>query len=363
MKIINKSLIMLGLCAALFGITQITQAKSKTSPMSQMPPTVVDFAVAKQITWQPSTNVTGSLNAINGIMIKSETSGRVTKIYFKSGEFVQKDKPIIQIYPDILQAELQKAQAQLDLSKLDYDRSLKLYDKKYVSKADIDKARTDVTSNEAQVQQLKAELDQTLIKAPFSGQLGLRQVSVGDFLTPGSEIVNLEQLNPIRVDFSIPEIYLNQVKVGQTVNISSRAFPNKHFIGKIYAINSVVDPQSRSLDVRASIPNTEYQLLPGAFVEVKVLFGGPKNVLVVPQTAIVYSADKSIVYKVVNHKAVATTVTLGEKLDNDLVIIKSGLNRNDQIVSDGQVKIEDGANIMSPEEATQMMSAQNKGAK
>lgn len=363
MRIVNKTLIILVIFASLFGMTQLLQAKNNAPPMKQMPPAVVDFAVAKQIQWQPSTNVTGSLNAINGIMVKSETSGRVTKIYFKSGEFIKQGEPLIQIYPDILQAELQKAQTQLDLSKLDYERALKLYDKKYVSKSDIDKARTDVTSNEAQVQQLQAELDQTLIKAPFSGQLGLRQVSVGDFLTPGSEIVNLEELDPIRVDFSIPEIYLSQIKVGQTVNVNSRAYPNDHFVGKIYAVNSVIDPDSRSLDVRASIPNNEYKLLPGAFVEVNVLFGNLEQVIVVPQTAIVYMPDKNIVYKVLNNKAVATTVTLGEKLDNDLIIITSGLKLNDPIVSDGQVKIQDGASIMSPEQAEQMLAAQQKGAK
>ena len=361
MRTTSKIFIIFGLCAALLGISQITQAAKPS--MAKMPPAVVDFAVAKQMKWQPSAKATGSLNAINGIMVKSETSGRVTKIYFKSGQFIEKGEPLIQIYPDILQAELQKAQAQLALSKLDYDRNLKLYDKRFVSKSGIDKARTAVTSNEAQVAQLQAELNQTLIKAPFSGQLGLRQVSVGDFLTPGSEIVNLEQLNPIRVDFSIPEVYLSQVKVNQAVTINSRAFPNTHFTGKIYAVNSIIDPQSRSLDVRASIPNTQYKLLPGAFVEVNVLFGNMENVIVVPQTAIVYSADKNIVYKVINNNAVATTVTLGEKLDNDLMIIKSGLKANDQIVSDGQVKIQDGASVMSPKEAEQMMSAQKKGAK
>ncbi len=363
MNILNKTLIILGLIAGLLGTVQTVQAKSKHPAMKQMPPAVVSIAKVKEMNWQPSTKATGSLAAFNGIMVKSETSGRVTKIYFKSGEFVQKGEPLIQIYPDIIKAELQKAQAQLKLSQLDYQRSLKLYEKRFVSTADLDKARTGVSSNEAQTAQLQAELNQALIKAPFSGQLGLRQVSVGDFLTPGSEIVNLEQLDPIRVDFSIPEIYLSQLKVGQTVSVISRAYPNDKFVGKIYAVNSVIDPGSRSLDTRASISNSEYKLLPGAFVEVNVLFGSAEQVLVVPQTAIVYSPNKNYVYKVVSNKAVETPVKLGKKLPNNLLIITSGLKANDQVVSGGQIKIQNGASVMSPQEAEQMMSAKTKGAK
>lgn len=360
MSKVTKKLVFLTISLAVLVSPYSSYAKKKPTEM-QLPPAVVNMTAVTATQWQNSIEATGSLSAFNGIMVKAEIDGRITKILFKSGQFAKNGQPLIQIYPDIIRAELQQAQAQLNLNELDYQRALKLYQKHFVSSSDLDKARATMTSSQAQVNQFKAQLSQTLIRAPFDGKLGLRQVSLGDYVTAGTGIVNLEALDPIRVDFSVPEIYVSQLKVGQSVSVRSRSFPTETFKGKIYAINSVIDPNTRSLDVRASIPNNQHKLLPGAFVEVTPMLGNPQSVLVVPQTAIVYSADENFVYKVINQKAVKTKVTLGLKLDDNLIIITSGLKTGDQVVSGGQVKIQDGASVMSPIEAQKMISAMPKG--
>ncbi len=361
MKKITKIALTFGITTTLLLGFQSILAKGKPQSGGQQPPQVVSITTAKNTPWQESLDATGSLAALNGIIVKSETSGRVTKIYFKSGQFIQQGAPLVQIYPDIIRAQLEQAKAQLTLNQLNYQRSVQLYQKHYVAKSDLDKTAADLKNSQGAVNSLEAQLSQTLITAPFSGQLGLRQISLGDFLNVGANIVDLEALSPIRVDFSVPQTYLGKIQVGQTVKIHANAFADENFAGKIYAINSSVDTSTRSLNVRASVPNTQYKLLPGTFVEVTLFFGQPQTVLVVPQTAIVYSETEDDVYKVVNSKAVKTKVTLGDKLQEGNVIIKSGLNVNDPVVSNGQMKIDDGDTVMSPEQAAQVSASQQKG--
>lgn len=338
-------------------------AKPK-SAASQMPPAVVSIAPVKLSTWQDSIDATGSLAAFNGTIIKAETAGRITKILFKSGTAVKAGTPLVQIYPDVLKAQLDQAKAQLAFDQSDYDRASQLSKNKYMSASDLEQKQATLQSSQAKVNQLAAELSQTLITAPFDGQLGLRQVSLGDYVSAGTPIVNLESLDPIRVDFSIPEVYLNKIKVGQTVLIKSRAFPNQSFNGKIYAMNAAIDPDTRSLDCRATVPNKQMNLVPGAFVEVYPQLGTPQQLIIIPQTAIVYAADGAYVYLVnEKHQAIKTKVKLGQKLDQNRVIIQSGLKPGDQIITDGQVKIQSGDPVMSAADAAKMMQSMPKGKK
>jgi membrane fusion protein (multidrug efflux system) len=326
----------------------------------QLPPPIVSVGKVIKKKWQSSIMETGSLSAFNGIMVKAETSGRVTQIFFKSGQLVKKGDKLVQIYPDILEAELQKTEADLELNQMDYKRYSVLTSKQFYSQADLDKIRTQVKEDQATIKKLKAELVQTLIRAHFDGKIGLRQISIGDYLSPGDSIVYLESLDPIRVEFSVPEIYLQYLKLNQKISMATRAYPNQTFTGKIFAFNSTLDTNTRTLDVWASVPNSQYQLMPGTFVEVTVYFGELQDVLMVPQTAIVYGENENFVYRVVNHKAVKTSVVQGEKLDNNMVVITSGLKEGEEIVTGGQIKLKDGSPLLSEEEAQQMFSQQNE---
>lgn len=295
--------------------------------------------------WQDKILATGSLSAFFGATLKAETSGRVTKKMFTPGAFVKAGTPLVEIYPDIIKGELKKAEALLALSKVDYILYEKLYRKGFFTKIDLDRSYTLIQSNEGDVEKLKAQLVQTLICAPFDGLLGLDLISLGDYLTPGKEIVNLQSLDPIRVEFYLPETVMSQLSAENTVEMRTPAYPKKIFSGKIYAKESLIDKESRQLACRASIPNQDHLLLHGMFGEVTVYLGDHQSVIIIPQSAIIYSTTETYLYRVINQKAVKTPVTLGRKLENSKIIILNGLKEGDVIVTAGQLKLSDGASI------------------
>jgi membrane fusion protein (multidrug efflux system) len=328
-------------------IFSLSPAFAKKPGGFQMPPPIVSAEAAKAQQWQESTQATGSLSAFQGIVVKPEISGRVTKIYFKSGQDVTQGTPLIALNQDILQAQLKLYKANLVLRQQEFKRAATLAKTHAMSRADFDTANANLITAEAQVDQATAQFNQTVIAAPFTGRLGLRLVSLGDYVNAGQNIVNLQSLDPIVVNFSVPEIYMNKVAIGDWVSIRSDSFPNQVFKGKVYAFDSVVDANTRTLSIRASIPNSNKILLPGAFVEVTLFFGPIQTIVTVPQTAVVSDLDGTYVYKVVNNKAVKTKVKIA-KLSDQLAYIKNGLKANDMIVTSGQIKItEDNSAIIS----------------
>ena len=326
-------------------IVQTGLAKKPAADLYSPLPTKVQVVKAENSVWQDSIKLTGTLADIKGFTISPEISGRITKIFFKSGQYIKQGAPIIQIFPDIIKADLAKTQAQLRLSEVNYERYLQLYKKRFYDKAELDKAKAILEGDKADVAKLKAQLGQTLIRAPFDGKLGLRQISVGEYVTAGQGIVNLEAIDPIRVDFSVPEVYLDKLHIGDKVKVFSYAYPNDNYEGKVYAFNSVIDAKTRSLDMRASLPNLEHKLIPGSFVEITLFVGEPQQVIIIPQTAIVYSPSGNYVYRTLNGKAVKTKVVLGRKLTDNKNIVIKGLKSGESIIDGGQLKIHDGSDI------------------
>lgn len=347
----------------LFVVSGLALAKkpaNQSKSAHKMPPTVVQTITAHSKVWQNTINFNGSLSAFQGIMISSVTSERVTKIYFKSGQYVKQGEPLIQLYPNIIKAQFKKAEAQLKLSQADYQRALKLYKRKFLDAADLDKLQAKMQSDQADFKQAKSQLGQTLIKSPFAGKLGLRLVSLGEYLTPGTPIVNLQALDPICVDFSVSEIYLSQIKIGNKITLRSRAFPCEVYQGTIYALDSSVDPKTRMLGVRAKISNVNHTLLPGSFVSVTVYIEKAVPQIIIPQPAIVYSPQGNYVYRMINHKAVKTPVKLGQKLTDSQVIIIKGLKSGDVVIVGGQMKLFDESSVMTQQEAQKYFNAQKK---
>ena len=209
----------------------------------------------------------------------------------------------------------------------------------------MDRAYTTIKSNEGTVDQLKAQLDQTLIHAPFDGLIGLSPISLGSYLIPGSEIVNLQSLQPIYVDFNLNEAYITHIKLGDKIEMRTPAVQKQVFEGKVYAMESAVDKGSRMITVRASIPNEKHQLLPGTYGEVTLYLDKPQQILLIPQTAVTYSLQGNYVYCLVNQKAVKTPITLGKKFNNNMVIVLKGLDPKDIIIASGQLKLYDGAAV------------------
>jgi membrane fusion protein (multidrug efflux system) len=324
----------------------------------QMPPTVVKLYKAQQQTWQDSIVAVGSLSAFNGVMLSSEIPGRITAISISEGKDVKKGDLLVVIYPDIIKAQLQKDQAQLVYNQKTYIRYRDLAKKGYVSQSDLDNQKSQLDMSKAAVANDTAQLNQHYVRAPFSGRLGVNKVSLGDYINTGDQLVSLQQLDPIRVDFNIPDSYLSQVKRGDQVEISSKAFAQK-YTGTIYALDSAVNIDTRTIAARAKVANSQLTLVPGTYVEVAVRMLQAKPVMAIPQIAIVYSSAGNYVYLMIDHKAVKTSVVLGNKIGNGLVIVNQGLKVNDLVVTEGQQKLMDGAPVMTVEEYQQM--AKSKG--
>jgi membrane fusion protein, multidrug efflux system len=287
---------------------------------------------------QQKISATGSVVANPGIIVRPEIAGRVTKIFFKPGDKVKIGDPLLEINPDIIKAELAQYEADLKLKQSSFQRAAKLYAMHVFTKAEYDTAVSGQAAAQALVEEHRAKLRQTLIVAPFAGRLGINSVNFGDYVNAGQDIVSLQALDPIYIDFSVSEINVHQISPNQELTVTSESVPNVIFKGKVLAIDPLVDAKTRSLKVRAVIPNHEEKLLPGTFAAVTLLVGSPKQIIKIPQTAVVYDNSGNYVYKDAGGRAKKTPVVLGER-DKENIEIKTGLNVGDNVVTDGQLKI------------------------
>lgn len=313
---------------------------------SLTPPLVVEAISAHLEPWQKTIEALGSLSASQGSVIKAETSGRITGIFFRSGDNVKVGAPLLQLNPNILKAQLAAAKAQTQLSKADYERGLTLYKKKVFAKADLDKVSANYQVNLAKQAQNQATFDQTVIHAPFSGRLGLRQVNLGDIIDPSKPITNLESIDPLLVDFNIPGTEAGKITMGSKILIHASAYPSKTFVGTIYAVDSQIDADTRSLAVRASLNNPEQALLPGAFVNIKIEIGSPQTLIIVPETAVNTDDNGSFVYRIIHHKAIKTLVTIRFHEDGKIGLLSKNIHPGDQIISVGGFKVQGNSVVM-----------------
>ncbi len=313
--------------------------------MPEMPPAVVNVIEINSKLTQDNLESVGTLKAMQGIVVTTEVPGRVSEINFKSGQNIKKGDLVLNLNDDVLQAQLKSAKAKAQLSLAEAARIATLYKKNSVSKSAYEQAQATKASDQAGVDEINARLDQMHITAPFAGKLGLRKVSVGDYLQPGQAIVNLQSLDPILVIFAVPENYIGQVKVGQSMQLNTSTYKEDTFRGEVFAVDALLDAGTRSLSVQANIPNPDKKLMPGMFVDVTLALGAPVQAIHVPQSAVVYDPEGAYVYLVKDNKAVKRNVTLGVRT-KDSVIIESGLRIGDTVISDGQQRLFDGAAVM-----------------
>lgn len=329
-------------CLINVGFCNFANANNKGKPLL---PVLVEAAKVRQQAFGKQITVMGSLRANQGIVLRPEVAGHITKIYFKSGDMVSEGAPIVQLNDNVIQAQLQQAQALLGFAEQGYQRMAKLYQTHTISSADFDDVVSKLNAARAKVKEYQANLSQTLLVAPFAGKLGLSAVSLGDYIKVGQDIVSLEAIDPIEVEFNLPQIYLSKVFVGQAIKIFADTYVGKVFMGNIYAIDSVVNLNNRSFAVRAVIPNKDSKLLPGTFVEVNLDFTDKNLSFVIPQVAVFYEEGQNYVYKIIDGKRVIKTrITLGER-DKENIVVLSGLSINDTVVTAGQLNLEDGANV------------------
>lgn len=315
------------------------------------PPATVSTAQAERERWQPRIEAVGQLSAVRGVDISNEVPGTVSEIAFASGDVVGKGELLVQLEDSIEQAELPGLVAQLDLARMDVERTRELIDRNLTSAEELDQAQSELQQTESAVAALKARIAKKAVRAPFSGTLGIRQVDLGEYLPAGTPIVTLQSLDRMHVDFSLPEEFVDDVAPGQQVNVSVSAYPGQTFTGELEAVSVTIDPTSHNFAVQAVIDNLDGKLRPGMFADVAVEAGAQETVVAVPKTAISYSLHGDAVFVVEKSEAAEgeQTALVAEQRfvrlgasNGEMVAILQGIEPGDEVVTAGTQKLRDG---------------------
>ncbi len=286
----------------------------------------------------------GSLRANESVMIRPEIAGRIARIEFAEGERVAKGARLVALDADELKAQFEQARADAELARLNFERARQLLPKKVITQQDYDQAAARLIEAEARQALAKARLEKTVLRAPFDGTLGLRRVSPGDYVEAGHDIVNLESIDPVKLDFQLPERYAGDMREGQRVKAAVDAFPQETFSGEVYAVSPSLDSATRTFMLRARIPNPRGRLKPGMFARASVVLGERANALWVPEQAIVPRGREQFVFRVVEGRAALTKVETGQRRVGE-VEISSGLGAGETVVIAGHAKLRDGAPV------------------
>ena len=332
--------------------TRQIQAAVKANSF-QPPPTAITTVVARQETWPTTLSVVGTMVAIHGVTVSADLPGTVDKINFDSGKPVQQGEILVQLDTRQERAQLAATEAQRDLAKINYARYDELQKQGVISKQDYDKAMADQKQTEANVGEVRATIERKTIRAPFSGVLGIRQANLGQYLAAGSAIVPLQSLNPIYVNFSVPQDVLGQVKVGDNVRLTTENLTGLEFTGRVNALDSVVDQATRNVQVQATLANPAGKLKPGMFVQVEVGVGAKRSVLPLPASAISYAPFGDSVFIVTDlkdpggktYRGVRQQFVKVEGSRGDQVGVVSGLNPGDEVVTSGVFRLRNGAAV------------------
>jgi len=357
---IKRMLIMLILVAVVFG--GIFGFKAWTGYMMGkkmaargMPPQTVSTIVANYQEWQPKLEAVGSLRAVRGVDISPEIPGIVVRIHFKQGQEVKKGALLLELDASSDIARLQSLKAAAELARIIYRRDKAQFKVKAVSRQTVDTDEANLKQAIANAAEQQAIVDKKSIRTPFSGRLGIRQVDAGQYLKAGTTIVTLQALDPIYLDFFLPQQALNAIRVGQKVTVRINTWPERVFSGSISVINPQVESATRNVSIRATLENKDHKLLPGMYATVDVISGKPKHYITLPQTAITYNPYGNLVY-LVKHKGVdkqgkpklvakTVFVTLGSTRGDQVAILK-GVKAGDTVVTSGQIKLRNGSPVL-----------------
>jgi len=304
---------------------------------------VVDATRVEKVTLARSADAVGSLSSENSVMLRPEITGRITAINFQEGVHVKQGQVLVELDSSVARAQLAQAQASLALVSSQYRRAKELTAQGFISAQAQDESASQLKVQQAAVALAKAQLEKTVITAPFDGVIGLRLVSTGDYVSPGADLVALESIDPLNVDFRIPEHFLGVVSVGTRISLRFDALAGVTRDGVVGAISPLVDVGGRSMLLRAKVPNDDGMLRPGMFARVRLEFAG-KETLMVPEAAIAPAGDTNYVYRVDDGRAVKAGVVLGQRQEGKVEII-DGLNDGDSVLITGLQKVFDGAEI------------------
>jgi len=350
--------LVVGLCAgAIIALKQKKAAELAAMSERSMPPAAVSVASVNADAWRQSLFAVGTLAADQGIDVTAPLPGTVVDISFESGQVVKRGQVLLSQDVGIQMAELEGLEAALDLREVQYERAKRLLAERQVSQSDYDAARAARDEAEAALKAKRAFIERKQVYVPFDGVLGIRMVDLGTYLEPGDPIVPLQALDPIHVDYALPEHLLSRLAVGQTVEVTVPAYPEETFHGRITAFDPGIDPATRNVRIRATLPNADHRLRPGMFAEVATVQEAARPVLALPETAVTYSPYGNTVYVVIEQDGQTSVerrqVQTGE-VHEGYIEITAGLERDDRVVAVGQNKLRNGM----PVEITETLTGQ-----
>jgi membrane fusion protein (multidrug efflux system) len=286
----------------------------------------------------------GTLRPNEAVVVSPEIAGRIARLPFSEGEKVVAGAPLVELDSEILQAELAKAEADLTLAAANQKRAMTLAEQGTGTLRARDEAVAAYRSAQANFALAQSRLEKATITAPLSGMVGMRSVSVGAYISPGDRVVELADIDPIKVDFRVPELVLSSLKAGQEIKVTVDALPGETFDGEVYVIDPIVDAGGRAVKLRARIPNPDGRLLPGLFARVQIVMAQRENSVLVPESAVFASGQKRYVYRVVEGRVVQTEVELGQRRPGQ-VEIRNGLAADAVVVTAGHEQIKNGSRV------------------
>jgi membrane fusion protein, multidrug efflux system len=320
----------------------------------QLPPTAVTTVVAHQETWPSTLSIIGTAAAIQGVTVSADLPGTIDKIHFESGQTVHEGDVLVELDTRQERAQLANVEAQRDLARVQYGRSEQLVKAGVISKSEYDTAAAQQKATEAQVGDIKAAIARKTIHAPFTGVLGIRQVSLGQYLAAGQAIVSLQSVNPIYVNFGVPQQDTPKVAIGRGLRVTNTDLPGMAFNGRVSALDSIINEQTRNIQVQATLQNPDGKLRPGMYVQVELPLGKSREVVPLPASAINYAPYGDSVYVVTKmtdektkkeYLGVRQQIVKIEGSRGDQVAITSGLNPGEEVVSSGVFRLRNAAPV------------------
>ena len=331
------------------------KAMGDAAALQVMPPEPVNSIEVRREHMQPRVSAVGSVVAVQGTVVSAEADGVVREIMFEAGSIVKAGQDLVRLDADIERAQLRSAEAAAKLAHVSYTRAKDLIGSRAISQAELDTAEANMAQADAQIENIRAAIDKKVVRAPFTGKLGIRRISVGQFLNKGNPIVSLQSLDPVYVEFSLPQQRLGDLADGLTVAVASDAYPGEQFQGAITAVDPDVDPATRNVRVQATLANADQRLRPGMFVSVDVVLAQAQDVLVIPSTAVMHAAHGDSIFVIEEGEANAEgkkalvvrqqPVQLGAR-QGDFVVATDGVEAGDQIVSTGVFKLRPGTPVV-----------------
>jgi|SRR6266850_264519 len=348
-------LTVVALCITGLGFVKLKQFKSAAQAGAYTPPPeAITTIVAQQQKWPATLSIIGNTAAVQGVTVSADLPGTVDKITFDSGRSVRAGEVLVQQDTRQERAQLAAIEAQRDLARINFTRMEALVNQGVISRIEYDRATAEQRQTEAQVGEIRATIEKKTIRAPFSGMLGIRQANLGQYLSAGDPVVPLQSLNPIYVNFGVPQQDAGQVQVGRNLRISTDQLAGAEFTGRVTAINSLVDSATRNIQVQATLANPQGKLRPGMFVQVELGTGVNRSVIALPASSISYAPYGDSVFIVTDlkdpkgqsYRGVRQQFVKVEGSRGDQVAIISGIKPGDEVVTSGAFKLRTGAAVL-----------------